>query len=66
MNLKRWSEEPALMSWQSTNRLNGFSALSASAQNDPARMAVMKKLRANLMPAAINLMKLMETSAADG
>ncbi|MFT7470108.1 MAG: hypothetical protein ACI8PP_003367, partial [Candidatus Pseudothioglobus sp.] len=22
MNLKRWSEEPALMSWQSTNRLN--------------------------------------------
>lgn len=66
MNLKRWSEEPALMSWQSTNRLNGFSALSASAQNDPARMEVMKKLRANLMPAAINLMKLMETSAADG
>jgi hypothetical protein len=66
MNLKRWSEEPALMHWQSTNRLNGFSALSASAQNDPARMAVMKKLRAHLMPAAINLMKLMETSTADG
>jgi hypothetical protein len=66
MNLKRWSEEPALMTWQSTNRLNGFSALSASAQHDPARMVVMKRLRANLMPAAINLMKLMETSKADG
>jgi hypothetical protein len=66
MNLKRWSEEPALMAWQSTNRLNGFSALSASAQHDSARMAVMKKLRANLMPAAINLMKLIETSKADG
>jgi hypothetical protein len=61
MNLKRWSEEPALMTWQSTNRLNGFTALAASAEHDPARKAVMQKLRANLMPAAINLMKLMET-----
>jgi hypothetical protein len=35
--------------------------LAASAEHDPARNAVMQKLRANLMPAAINLMKLMET-----
>jgi hypothetical protein len=62
MNLKRWSEEPALMAWQSINRLNGFSALAASAKDDPARAAVMKKMRTNLMPAAINLMQLMETS----
>jgi hypothetical protein len=61
-NAKRWSEEPELMQWQKDNRLNGFSALAASAEGDPEKMAVVQKMFANMMPAAVNLMKLMDSN----
>jgi len=58
-NQKRWSEDPELMQWQHSNRLNGFSKLAASAEDDPEKTAVLQAMFANMMPAAVNLMKLM-------
>ena len=60
-NTKRWFEKPELIKWQHNNRLNAFLKFAASDQGDPERMAVTQKMFENVMPAAINLMGLMES-----
>lgn len=56
MNQAIWSQDKELQRWIRSNRLDGFSALVASAdRDDPEAMAILTKLRANAMPAAMKL-----------
>ena len=56
MNQAIWSQDKDLQRWIRANRLDGFSALVASAdRDDPEAMAILTKLRTNAMPAAMKL-----------
>lgn len=56
MNQAIWSQDKELQRWIRSNRLDGFSALVASAdKEDPEQMAILIKLRTNAMPAAMKL-----------
>ena len=57
MNQLTWSRDKALRAWIAQNRLDGFSALFASADT-PDKTAKLKRLRAAMMPAALNLNRL--------
>ena len=59
MNMKRWSEEPALNDWLQTNRLNGFVKLAQSVNADDATtMALLGRMREAMVPGVMNLLKL--------
>ncbi|MGB3455965.1 MAG: NAD(P)-binding protein [Litorimonas sp.] len=56
MNQAIWSQDKALQRWIRSNRLDGFSAMVASAdKTDPEVAAILTKLRSNAVPAAMKL-----------
>ncbi len=66
-NQYRWSQDKALRAWLRDNRLDGFSQLVASVdKDDTAKMAILNRLRGNMMPAMAKLQHFIgELQAAD-
>lgn len=58
INQYQWSKDPELRNWLLQSRLDGFSALAAGVGDDPARLAVMARLRAASRPAMTRLFEL--------
>lgn len=59
MNQYLWSQEPELREWLRTNRLEGFSKLSAGvSEDDTHNWAIVQRIRASAMEAASNLQRL--------
>ncbi len=53
-----WSQDPELQTWLFNNRLDGFSHVVAAVdKDDDKKMAILKKLRDNAMPAVAKLMQ---------
>jgi hypothetical protein len=60
VNQYTWTQEKALRTWINNDRLNGFSTLIRSAsREDKAKMAILARLRNNLMPAMMKLQQYM-------
>lgn len=56
MNQYLWGQTPVIRDWMKQNRLDGFSKLVGSIRPEEAnKIAVMKRLRNNAMPAAMKL-----------
>ena len=56
VNQFTWSQDKGLRNWLRNNRLDGFSAMMANIdKNDTAKMAIVKKMRDNAMPAMMKL-----------
>ncbi len=51
LNQYTWSRDPDLRAWLLASRLDGFSKMAGDAGDDPARAAVMKRLRDASFPA---------------
>lgn len=62
MNQYNWSQEKELKKWLRANRLDGFSQLVSQVvkDNDEEKMAILKKMKASMMPAVIKIQQLME------
>ncbi|MEO0468347.1 MAG: NAD(P)/FAD-dependent oxidoreductase [Bacteroidota bacterium] len=54
-NQYNWGQNKNLRQWLRNNRLDGFSQLTAKAKEDPAKLAIMNRIRANVMPAMMKL-----------
>ncbi|MEL7030874.1 MAG: NAD(P)-binding protein [Pseudomonadota bacterium] len=60
MNQYTWSQEKDLRQWLVENRLDGYSQLVASIQEDDIeKLAIMKRLRDNAVPSVMKLQQLM-------
>ncbi len=62
MNQFNWSQEKELRHWLRANRLDGFSQMVSQVvkENDEKKMAILKKMKASMMPAVIKIQQLME------
>ena len=59
INQNMWGSDPHLRQWMRGNRLDGFSKLvSEMDRSDAEKMAIMKRLKDNAMPAAMKLQQL--------
>ena len=59
MNQGTWADEPELNRWVQNNRLDGFAGVIKRADlSVPENAAIMEKLSGNVMPAIVNLQKL--------
>jgi hypothetical protein len=59
-NQVRWGQDKKLRQWMMNSRLDGFSKMTASVQEDDhAKIAILGELRANGMAAVSNVKKLM-------
>ena len=60
MNQYNWSRDEKLREWLFNNRLDGFSKIVAGIdKDDEEKVAIMKKLRDNSMPAMAKLQQFM-------
>lgn len=58
MNQYKWGQDPEIRKWLLGNRLDGFSNMVAGVdKDDTEKMAILKKLRDNAMPAMAKLQK---------
>ena len=56
MNQYKWSQDPEIREWLLTNRLDGFSKMvSDIGEGETEKLAIMKRLRNNAMPAMAKL-----------
>ena len=56
VNQFNWSQDKQFRRWMRENRLDGFAKMIRNAtKNDGSRMAILKRLRGNLMPAMVKL-----------
>lgn len=55
LNQNKWSSDPHLRDWMLNNRLDGFSKMVSEIGDDPEKRAILKRLRANAIPAAMKL-----------
>jgi hypothetical protein len=62
MNQFNWSQEKELRQWLRANRLDGFSQLvsQVAKAGDEQKMAILNKMKGNMMPAVIKIQELME------
>ncbi len=62
MNQFNWSQEKELRYWLRNNRLDGFSQLvsQVAKEGDEKKLAILKKMKSNMMPAVIKIQQLME------
>lgn len=62
VNQFNWSQKKELRSWLRNNRLDGFSQLVSQVvkEGDEKKVAILKKMKANMMPAAIKIRQLMK------
>ena len=62
VNQFNWSQKKELRSWLRNNRLDGFSQLLSQVvkEGDEKKVAILKKMKANMMPAAIKIRQLMK------
>lgn len=62
MNQFNWSQEKELRHWLRANRLDGFSQLVSQVvkEGDEKKMAILKRMKGNMMPAVIKIQQLME------
>ncbi|MFK7774458.1 MAG: NAD(P)/FAD-dependent oxidoreductase [Saprospiraceae bacterium] len=62
MNQFNWSQEKELRHWLRANRLDGFSQLVSQVvkEGDEKKMAILQKMKSNMMPAVIKIQQLME------
>ena len=62
VNQFNWSQKKELRSWLRNNRLDGFSQLVSQVvkEGDEKKVAIIKKMKANMMPAAIKIRQLMK------
>ncbi|MFK8010284.1 MAG: NAD(P)/FAD-dependent oxidoreductase [Saprospiraceae bacterium] len=62
MNQFNWSQEKELRHWLRNNRLDGFSQLVSQVvkDGDEKKMAILQKMKGNMMPAVIKIQQLME------
>ncbi|MEM9921644.1 MAG: NAD(P)/FAD-dependent oxidoreductase [Bacteroidota bacterium] len=61
LNQYRWSQDRSIRHWLRDNRLDGFSKLLRSIDREDApKQAILKRLRESIMPAAMNIQRLME------
>lgn len=62
MNQFNWSQEKELRHWLRANRLDGFSQIVSQVvkEGEEKKMAILKKMKANMMPAVIKIQQLME------
>lgn len=62
MNQFNWSQEKELRYWLRNNRLDGFSQLVSRVvkEGDENKMAILNKMKSNMMPAVIKIQQLME------
>ena len=62
MNQFTWSQDKELRKWLYDNRLDGFSKLVANTdRRDEQKMAILKRIKANAMPAVMKLQQLIAT-----
>ena len=54
-NQYTWGQDKALRQWLRSNRLDGFSQLTAGARNDPDKKIIMDRIKASVMPAMMKL-----------
>jgi len=60
MNQYNWSQDPGLRQWLLENRLDGFSQMVKSvSKEDTEKRAILKRIRANAMPAIMKLKQFM-------
>ncbi|MEL7463985.1 MAG: NAD(P)/FAD-dependent oxidoreductase, partial [Pseudomonadota bacterium] len=60
MNQFNWSQDKALRSWMTENRLDGFSKMARSVDpEDAEKVAILMKMRDAAKPAMMNGMKLL-------
>lgn len=57
-NQYNWSQDAELSEWILQNRLDGFSQMVKTAEGNPEKIAVLKRMRSNGVAAVMNLMKL--------
>lgn len=56
MNQYKWSQDPEIRNWLLTNRLDGFSKMvSEVGEDETEKLAILKRLRKNAMPAMAKL-----------
>jgi hypothetical protein len=56
LNQYKWSQDPEIRDWLLTNRLDGFSKMvSEIGEGETDKIAIMKRLRNNAMPAMAKL-----------
>ncbi|MFT6322086.1 MAG: hypothetical protein ACJAT4_003021, partial [Granulosicoccus sp.] len=62
MNQFNWSQEKDLRHWLRANRLDGFSQLVSQVvkEGDEQKIAIVNKMKGNMMPAVIKIQQLME------
>lgn len=62
MNQFNWSQDKELRHWLRNNRLDGFSQIVSKVvkEGDEKKMAILKKMKGNMMPAVIKIQQLME------
>ena len=62
MNQFNWSQEKDLRHWLRANRLDGFSqlVLQVVKEGDEQKIAIVNKMKGNMMPAVIKIQQLME------
>jgi len=63
MNQYKWAQNPEIRHWLQTNRLDGFSDLTANVGQDIDKKAVLARLSKAVMPAMSKLQKYLETLA---
>jgi hypothetical protein len=64
MNQGSWAGEPELNRWVQSNRLDGFAGVIRRADlSIPENAAIMEKLSGNVVPAIVNLQKLIAEAA---
>jgi len=65
MNQAAWREFPAITDFMRQSRLDPFSSLIADGDNtEPERQAILQRMQASMMPAAMNLQKLIAEKEA--
>jgi len=65
MNQYKWGQHPEIRDWLLTNRLDGFSKMvSEIGEDETDKIAILKRLRNNAMPAAMKLQKFIAQAEA--
>ena len=66
MNQYKWSQHPEIRDWLLDNRLDGFSKMVAEVEKDDTeKRAILKRLRANAMPAVMKLQNFIAEAEAN-
>ena len=61
MNQYNWSQEKDLRDWMRDNRLDGYSQLASGiGEDEPEKLAIMKRLRDNAIPSVMKLQEYMK------